>query len=76
VDIEVTQIRRVIAERLSASKIQIPHYYVTISIQMDNLMKMRSKLNLLAKTKVSVNDLIIKAASCACMKVPECNASW
>lgn len=75
-DIENSNIRKVIAERLSFSKQNIPHYYVTVSVNMDNLMKLRTKLNNVAKTKISVNDMVIKAASMACVKVPETNSSW
>lgn len=43
---------------------------------MDALLKLRTKLNAVSKTKISVNDLVIKAASLACVKVPETNSSW
>jgi len=60
----------VIAERLSYSKSNIPHYYVTVQVNMDNLIKLRAKLNSVSKTKISINDLVIKAASLATVKVP------
>jgi len=44
-DIEVSQIRKVIAERLTFSKQNIPHYYVTVSVEMDRLLALRAKLN-------------------------------
>lgn len=75
-DIPLTNIRKVIADRLSYSKQTIPHYYVTVSVNVDNLLKLRAKLNATAKTKISVNDMVIKAASLACVKVPETNSSW
>lgn len=76
VDLENSQIRKVIADRLTYSKQNIPHYYVTTQVCVDNLMKMRAKLNKSASTKISVNDFVIKAASLAAIKVPETNSSW
>jgi pyruvate dehydrogenase E2 component (dihydrolipoamide acetyltransferase) len=61
---------------LSLSKQTIPHYYVTVNVNMDNIMKLRGRLNTSAKTKISVNDMIIKAASLASVKVPETNSEW
>lgn len=75
-DIPLSNIRKVIADRLSYSKTNIPHYYVTVSVNVDNLLKLRTKLNGLTKTKISVNDMVMKAASLACVKVPETNSSW
>ncbi len=75
-DIPLTNIRKVIADRLSYSKSTIPHYYVTVSVRVDNLLKLRTQLNSMTKTKISVNDMVIKAASLACMNVPETNSSW
>ena len=76
VDLENSQIRKVIAERLTYSKQNIPHYYVTVQVQMDNLLALRAKLNKHSKSKISVNDMVIKAASLAATKVPETNSSW
>ncbi|CAH8596397.1 unnamed protein product [Heterobilharzia americana] len=87
-DISITNMRSVIAKRLTESKRTIPHYYLTMDIQLDEILEMRSKINAnLAKlgdttkseeikTKISLNDIIIKAASLTCLKVPECNSSW
>ena len=75
-DVPLTNIRKVIADRLSFSKKNIPHYYVTVSVNVDNLLKLRAKLNSVAKTKISVNDMVIKAASLACINVPATNSSW
>ena len=72
----MSNIRKVIAERLSYSKQNIPHYYVTVAVSVDNLLKLRGKLNAVAKSKISVNDMVIKAASLAAVKVPETNSSW
>jgi len=72
----LNNIRKVIAERLTFSKQNIPHYYVTVAVNVDNLVKLRAKLNSVAKSKISVNDMVIKAASLAALKVPETNSSW
>jgi pyruvate dehydrogenase E2 component (dihydrolipoamide acetyltransferase) len=70
----VSNIRKIISERLSFSKQNIPHYYVTVSVQMDNLLKMRERFNKISKTKISVNDFVIKAAAMASVNVPETNS--
>jgi len=76
-DVPNSNIRKIIADRLSQSKQTIPHYYVTINVNMDNLIKMRGKLNNSgSKAKISVNDMIIKASSLAAVKVPETNSEW
>jgi len=77
-DIAHTQIRRVIAQRLSLSKQTIPHYYLTMECQVDELLKLRTRLNEKAagQYKLSLNDFIIKASALACRKVPEANSSW
>lgn len=49
---------------------------MTVSVSVDNLVKLRTKLNAVSKSKISVNDMVIKAASMACAKVPETNSSW
>ncbi|XP_063699587.1 dihydrolipoyllysine-residue acetyltransferase component of pyruvate dehydrogenase complex, mitochondrial isoform X2 [Culicoides brevitarsis] len=79
VDIPVTNIRGVIAKRLLESKTTIPHYYLTVDCCMDEINKLRARLNKnLEKegVKLSVNDFIIKAAAMACKKVPEANSAW
>ncbi|XP_031092782.1 dihydrolipoyllysine-residue acetyltransferase component 2 of pyruvate dehydrogenase complex, mitochondrial-like [Ipomoea triloba] len=79
-DIPHSQIRKVTASRLLLSKQTIPHYYLTVDTCVDKLMELRSKLNALQEAsggkKISVNDLIIKAAALALRKVPQCNSSW
>lgn len=71
-----SQIRKVIAERLTFSKQNIPHYYVTVQVSVDNLMKVRAKLNKISESKLSVNDFVMKAAAMASIKVPATNSSW
>lgn len=75
-DIPNTTVRNFVAERLTFSKQNIPHFYVTIQSEVDRLIKLRAKLNTVSSTKISVNDMIIKAASLAAVKVPEVNSSW
>ncbi|ESW07497.1 hypothetical protein PHAVU_010G134600 [Phaseolus vulgaris] len=80
IDIPVSQIRKVTASRLLLSKQTIPHYYLTVDACVDKLMSLRSKLNSLQEasggSRISVNDLVIKAAALALRKVPQCNSSW
>ena len=68
--------RKVIASRLVESKSSIPHYYLSMKIQMDELLKIRTILNKEEGIKISVNDLIIKAAALSCIQVPEVNSQW
>ncbi len=70
--------RKTIAKRLLESKQTVPHYYLSIEIQLDNLMKIRKDINDQADGayKISVNDLIIKATALALKKVPDANTSW
>ncbi|XP_006366183.1 dihydrolipoyllysine-residue acetyltransferase component 2 of pyruvate dehydrogenase complex, mitochondrial-like isoform X1 [Solanum tuberosum] len=79
-DIPVAQIRKVTASRLLLSKQTIPHYYLTVDTCVDKLIELRSRLNSLQEAsggkKLSVNDLVIKAAALALRKVPQCNSSW
>ena len=75
-DNDASNMRKVIAQRLTQAKQDVPHYYLTIDVTMDNLLKFRSKLNEISDTKLSVNDFLIKASALALMKVPEVNSSW
>ncbi|XP_040832880.1 dihydrolipoyllysine-residue acetyltransferase component of pyruvate dehydrogenase complex, mitochondrial isoform X8 [Ochotona curzoniae] len=77
-DIPISNIRRVIAQRLMQSKQTIPHYYLSIDVNMGEVLLVRKELNkmLAGKSKISVNDFIIKASALACLKVPEANSSW
>jgi pyruvate dehydrogenase E2 component (dihydrolipoamide acetyltransferase) len=82
-DIPHSNMRKVIAQRLTQSKQQIPHYYLTMESCMDQLMSVRASLNARAvkkdgdkAVKLSVNDFIIKAAALACKTVPQVNSSW
>ncbi|XP_061072811.1 dihydrolipoyllysine-residue acetyltransferase component of pyruvate dehydrogenase complex, mitochondrial-like [Conger conger] len=78
-DIPLSNIRRVIAQRLMQSKQTIPHYYLSVDVNMDQVLELRQELNEEVKAeniKLSVNDFIIKASALACVKVPEANSSW
>ncbi|XP_053546086.1 dihydrolipoyllysine-residue acetyltransferase component of pyruvate dehydrogenase complex, mitochondrial [Bombina bombina] len=78
-DIPISNIRRVIAQRLMQSKQTIPHYYLSIDINMGEIVQLRKELNEVTKSeniKLSVNDFIIKASALSCLKVPEANSSW
>ncbi len=71
--------RKTIARRLTESKQQVPHIYLTVDIQLDRLLKLRGELNagLAARgVKLSVNDMLIKALAVALIEVPECNVSF
>ncbi|XP_025090906.1 dihydrolipoyllysine-residue acetyltransferase component of pyruvate dehydrogenase complex, mitochondrial-like [Pomacea canaliculata] len=79
IDIPLNNIRQVIAKRLTLSKQTIPHYYLTVDVKVDNILRVRKDLNeILSKSgvKLSVNDFIIKASALACKKVPQANSSW
>ena len=72
----VSQMRKTIARRLSESKFQAPHFYLTIEVNMNNTIAARKKINELAPSKVSFNDIVIKATAAALRKNPAVNASW
>ncbi|KAI8077929.1 pyruvate dehydrogenase complex dihydrolipoamide acetyltransferase [Gilbertella persicaria] len=77
-DIPTTSMRKIIASRLTESKQQVPHYYLTVEINMDKVNKLREVLNKSAegKYKLSVNDFVVKASALALKAVPEVNAAW
>ncbi|KAJ4950192.1 hypothetical protein NE237_027024 [Protea cynaroides] len=79
-DIPHSQIRKITASCLLLSKQTIPHYYLTVDTCVDKLMDLRSQLNSLQESsggkRISINDLVIKAAALALRKVPSCNSSW
>jgi pyruvate dehydrogenase E2 component (dihydrolipoamide acetyltransferase) len=79
VDIPLSNMRRTIAARLAESKVQSPHYYLTVDIQMDKVLKLREVFNKsLAErgAKLSINDFIVKAVAKALEDVPEANSAW
>ena len=77
--VKLSNMRKTIARRLTESKQQVPHIYLTVDIQLDRLLKLRSEINagLAARgMKLSVNDMLIKALAVALIEVPECNVSF
>ena len=76
-----SSMRKVVARRLSESKQQVPHFYLTVDCEIDKLLALRKELNDQSPDgdsayKLSVNDLVIRAAAMALMKVPAANAMW
>lgn len=72
----VSQMRKIIAKRLAESLFTAPHFYLTVSIDMDNAMLARTAINTVAPVKVSFNDIVIKAVAVALKKHPAVNSSW
>ena len=74
--IEPSSIRKIIAERTTQTKNEVPHFYLTIETRMDKLINLRKKINSNSDIKISFNDLIVKACAIAIAKNPETNISW
>lgn len=72
----VNQMRKTIARRLAESLFTAPHFYLTVSIDMDNAMAARAQINEVAPVKVSFNDIVVKAVAVALKKHPAVNSSW
>ncbi|AMJ66486.1 pyruvate dehydrogenase complex dihydrolipoamide acetyltransferase [Hymenobacter sp. PAMC 26628] len=75
-DTPVSQMRKVIAKRLSESLFTAPHFYLTMEILMDKAMEVRTQLNTLSPVKLSFNDLVLKASAVALRQHPVVNSSW
>jgi len=75
-EVKNSQMRKVIAKRLGESKFSAPHYYLTVEIAMDNAMASRAQINNLPDTKVSFNDMVLKASAMALKKHPQVNTTW
>ncbi len=75
-EVKNSQMRKAIAKSLSASKFSAPHYYLTIEVAMDNAMASRKNINELPDTKVSFNDMVVKACAMALRKHPQVNTKW
>lgn len=75
-EVKNSQMRKTIAKRLSESKFTAPHYYLTIEIDMENAIASRNQINNLPDTKVSFNDMVVKASAMALKKHPQINTSW
>lgn len=75
-EVKNSQMRKTIAKRLSESKFTAPHYYLKIEVDMDNAWDSRVKINNLPDTKVSFNDMVVKACAMALKKHPQVNTTW
>jgi pyruvate dehydrogenase E2 component (dihydrolipoamide acetyltransferase) len=78
-EVKLSNIRKTIARRLTEAKQQVPHIYLTVDIQLDALLKLRTELNAGLESrgvKLSVNDLLIKALAQSLIDVPECNVAF
>lgn len=75
-EIRVSQMRKTIARRLSESKFSNPHYYETISVDMQAVWDARKQLNEVSETKISFNDIVVKTCAAALRRHPEINSSW
>jgi len=74
--VKLSNMRKVIARRLAESKATVPHFYLTVDIKLDAMLKLRSDFNTALEAKVSVNDLLIKALGLALVKVPDANVQF
>jgi pyruvate dehydrogenase E2 component (dihydrolipoamide acetyltransferase) len=72
----VSQMRKVIAKRLSESLFTSPHFYLTMSIDMDSAMQARTRINEFSSVKISFNDMVLKAVAVALKQHPNVNSSW
>ena len=75
-EIKNSQMRKIIAKRLAESLFTAPHYNLTIEVNMDDAMKSRAIINAVPDTKVSFNDMVIKACAMALKKHPKINSQW
>ena len=75
-DKPLSQMRKIIAQRLAESKFSAPHFYLRMTVKMDTAMEARKAINAVSPVKVSFNDLIIKACAMALRQHPDVNSSW
>ncbi len=75
-EVAVSQMRKVIAKRLSESMFTAPHFYVTMEINMDKAVEARKSINEISPVKVSFNDIVLKAVASALRQHPDINSSW
>ncbi|MAD49873.1 MAG: dihydrolipoamide acyltransferase [Flavobacteriales bacterium] len=75
-EVEVSQMRKVIAQRLGESKFSAPHFYLTCEINMYKTIEARQAINTVSPVKISFNDMIVKASSMALEQHPQINSSW
>ncbi len=75
-EVKHSQMRKTIAKRLRESKFSAPHYYLTIEVDMDNAIPFRNQVNSLPETKISFNDMIVKASALALKQHAQVNTTW
>ncbi len=75
-EVNVSQMRKTIARRLSESKFSAPHFYLTMEINMDKAVEARKSINEVSPVKISFNDMVIKAVAAALRQHPDVNVSW
>ena len=75
-EIKNSQMRKTIAKRLGESKFTAPHYYLNVEFNMDNAMAFRAQYNTVPDTKISFNDIIVKACALALREHPQVNSQW
>ena len=75
-EVAISQMRKTIARRLSESKFTAPHFYLTMDIDMDEVVRARESVNQVTEVKISYNDFVIKAAAAALRQHPAVNSSW
>ncbi len=75
-EVEVSQMRKTIARRLSESKFSAPHFYVTMEVNMDRILQARKEINEESDIKISINDFIVKACASALRRHLKVNSSW
>ena len=75
-DEPISQMRKTIAKRLAESKFTAPHFYLTLEIDMDNAVALREQINAVGGTKVSYNDMVIKAVALSLREHPAVNSAW
>jgi pyruvate dehydrogenase E2 component (dihydrolipoamide acetyltransferase) len=75
-EIPVSQMRKVIAKRLAESKFTAPHFYITMTVDMDKAIESRGRINEVSPVKISFNDIVLKAVAVALKQHPAINSSW
>ena len=75
-EISHSQMRKVIAKRLGESKFSAPHYYLAVEFDMDNAIAFRNQYNSIPDTKISFNDIVVKACALALRQHPQVNSQW
>ncbi len=76
VEVKHSQMRKVIAKRLGESKFTAPHYYLAVEFDMDNAIAFRQQFNSIPDTKISFNDIVVKACALALRQHPQVNSQW